>query len=131
MPIALLLAAALAWWLHRRGELVPNLVRLGGTGVAVLVAVRLLQSGKPLLALAAGAAAAAWWIVQRPRTAPGRITDEAAARALLGVAPDADAAAIHAAWRDQIARVHPDRGGTAALAVQVTAARDLLLKRRP
>lgn len=128
MGIAILLAAALAWWLHKRGELLPNLLRLAGTGAAALVAMQLLKSGKLLPALVVGAAGAVWWLVQRPK-APV-IADEAAARALLGVAPDADATAINAAWRDQIARVHPDRGGTAALAAQVTAARDLLLARK-
>lgn len=51
----------------------------------------------------------------------------AEARQLLGVAADADAAAIRAAHRRLMARVHPDAGGSAGLANQVNAARDLLL----
>ncbi len=129
MGLALVLAAGLAWWLHSRGELLPNLLRVGGTGVAALMAIRLLETGKPLLALIAGAAGGAWWMMRRPQPRGSGI-DEAAARALLGVAPGADADAINAAWRKQIARVHPDAGGTAALAAQVTAARDLLLARK-
>jgi curved DNA-binding protein CbpA len=50
-----------------------------------------------------------------------------AARTLLGVAPDADGEAIRAAHRRLIARVHPDAGGSLALAAQVNAARDTLL----
>ena len=37
------------------------------------------------------------------------------------------AAAIRAAHRRLIASVHPDKGGTEALAAQINAARDLLL----
>ena len=47
MGLALILAAALAWWLHKRGELLPNLVRLGGSGVALLLALKLLEGGLP------------------------------------------------------------------------------------
>ncbi len=126
MGLALILAAALAWWLHQRGELVPNLVRLGGTGAAALIAIRMLETGRPLLALIIGAAGYFWWKTQRPKVASA---DEAAARALLGVAPGADADAIQAAWRARIAQAHPDAGGSDAAARAVTAARDLLLAR--
>ena len=51
----------------------------------------------------------------------------AEARDLLGLAPDADRAAILAAHRRLIARNHPDSGGTEALAARLNAARDLLL----
>ncbi len=128
MLLALLAAAGLAWWLHQRGELVPNIVRLGGAGALALVAIRLLETGKPVQALLAGGAAAAWWWLRRPKPA-GAVRDEAEARAVLGVPAGADAEAVRAAWRAQIGRVHPDHGGTAALAAKVTAARDLLLKR--
>ena len=126
MGIALLLAAALAWWLHKRGELVPNLLRLGGSAAAALLAIRMIESGRPLVALALAAAGAWWWVARRPVAVS--IVDVAEARAVLGLSAGADAAAIRAAWRDQIARVHPDKGGTAALAAQVTAARDVLLR---
>ena len=70
----------------------------------------------------------------RPRATPAppqhRIDDLAQARALLGVASDADPAAIRAAHRRLIASVHPDKGGTEALAAQINAARDLLLADR-
>ncbi len=127
MLLALVLAAGLAWWLHKRGELVPNIVRLGGSGAAALIAIRLLETGRIIPAILAGAAGAAWWVLRRPK--PAELAAETEARALLGVAAGADASAIQAAWRAQIARVHPDAGGTAALASRVTAARDLLLAR--
>lgn len=50
------------------------------------------------------------------------------ARDILGVAPDADAAAVNAAWRRLMARAHPDQGGTEGLAARLNAARDRLLK---
>jgi len=50
------------------------------------------------------------------------------ARSLLDVPSDADAEQIRAAHRRLIARVHPDRGGSAELTRRVNAARDLLLQ---
>lgn len=123
MAFALILAAALAWWLHQRGELVPNLVRLGGTGAAALIAIRMLETGKPLVALAVAGAGYFWWRTQAPKTT----NEEAAALALLGLAPGARAEAIQAAWRSRIAEAHPDAGGSDEAARAVTAARDLLL----
>ncbi len=59
-----------------------------------------------------------------------RLDDSAAAaRAVLGVGPDADADAIRAAHRRLIAAVHPDRGGSTELTRQINAARDTLLAR--
>ncbi|WP_372502017.1 hypothetical protein P7L66_08965 [Tistrella mobilis] len=55
---------------------------------------------------------------------------EAEARAILGVEAGAGAAEITAAWRRMMARVHPDHGGSAALAARVNAARDRLLGTR-
>ena len=50
------------------------------------------------------------------------------ARDILGVGPDADPAAVNAAWRRLMARAHPDQGGTEGLAARLNAARDRLLK---
>jgi len=65
------------------------------------------------------------------RSGPG--IDPAAvgeARALLGVAEDADETAIRAAHRRLIAKNHPDAGGTQALAEKINEARTLLLRHR-
>ena len=144
MLIALLLALGLAWWMHQRGELLPNLQRvLIGGGLALLakfigksahetlLALRMLETGRIGFAVLAGAAAAGWWVMH-PKVAgkigtSRRAADLAAARALLGVGPDANAATIRTAWRLQIASAHPDAGGDAELATKLTAARDLLL----
>lgn len=124
MGIALVLAAALAWWLHRRGELVPNLARLLGTGAAALVAIRMLEGGRIVPAIVAGGVACAWWHFNRP-VDPAR-----KARTLLGVAESADAAAIQSAWRTRMASAHPDAGGSDSAAQALTEARDLLLARK-
>jgi hypothetical protein len=124
MTIALLLAATLAWWLHKRGELVPNLARLVGSGAAALIAIRMLEGGRILPAIVAGGVAYAWWRFNRP-------TDPAMrARRLLGVDADADAAAIQAAWRARMAKAHPDAGGSDSAARALTEARDMLLARQ-
>lgn len=52
----------------------------------------------------------------------------AEARALLGVAADADKAAIISAHRRLIQKFHPDRGGNDYLAARLNLAKDLLLK---
>jgi len=130
MGLALTLAAALAWWLHKRGELLPNLVRLGGTGAALLLALKLLEGEHLLGAGVAGLAGAWWWQSRRPRL--NMIgADEARALATLGLPPGANADAVQAAWRRAIKTAHPDAGGSAAAASAITAARDLLLARQP
>lgn len=81
------------------------------------------------LIIAALLAWAVWRFLIRPKRTPLLVRDEAEARAVLGVAPDADADAIRAAHRRLVATVHPDVGGSAELARRVNAARDLLLGR--
>lgn len=124
MLIALLLAAALAWWLHSRGELLPNLVRFGGTAIAGVIAVRLLTSGKPLMGIVAGVVGYGWWLVQARKGQPDA---ETAALMVLGLEPGAGIGDIQAAWRARMAQAHPDAGGSDDAARGVTAARDLLL----
>ena len=116
-----MLAAALAWWLHKKGELVPNLLRLGGTGAAALVAIRMIEGGRIVPALVAAGVAWGWWTFARPADPLVQ------ARKMLGVGDDADAAVIQAAWRARIAAAHPDAGGSDAAARAVTEARDALL----
>lgn len=123
MLIALLLVAGLAWWLHREGLLIPNLTRLAVAAGGLFIGARLLSTGKPLAGLIVLGAAWAWWQVQRPR----RGDPLADARALLGVAADADADAINAAWRTAMARAHPDAGGNAEATRALLDARDALL----
>jgi curved DNA-binding protein CbpA len=67
-----------------------------------------------------------YWSWGGSKKAPPSMTRDEAAR-LLGVAPDADAAAIGDAHKRLIARVHPDAGGSAELAARVNQARDVLL----
>lgn len=81
-----------------------------------------------LLALAAGAWL--WWrrTFGRPATMPS-----SEARALLGLSESATSSDIREAHRRLIAKVHPDAGGSAELAMRVNLARDALmadLKRR-
>lgn len=68
------------------------------------------------------------WLLLRPKRRLVPDGELAAARAVLGVGRDADTDAIRAAHRRLAASVHPDRGGSAELARQVNAARDLLLR---
>lgn len=51
------------------------------------------------------------------------------ARDILGVDAGADRAAIEAAYRRLIRRIHPDHGGTAGLAARLNAARDRLQRK--
>lgn len=124
MTIALLLAAAVAWWLRKRGELVPNLARLVGTGAAVLIAIRMLEGGRILPAIVAGGVGWAWWRFNRP------VDPALRARRLLGIDETADATAIQTAWRVQMTVAHPDAGGSDSAARALTEARDLLLARK-
>jgi len=67
-----------------------------------------------------------WWLGRRTRPSAG--LSPAEARDLLGVSSRADEAEIRAAHRRLIGRVHPDAGGSAALAMRVNAARDMLVE---
>jgi hypothetical protein len=58
-------------------------------------------------------------------------SDEAQARAVLGVSREASAEDILEAHRRLIGRVHPDRGGSVEQVHEANAAKDLLLGRLP
>jgi hypothetical protein len=65
-----------------------------------------------------------------PSPGGGPMTRDDALR-ILGLEPGADAEAVRAAHRRLVKRVHPDLGGSAALAAQINAAKDLLVGRPP
>lgn len=91
-----------------------------------------LSRGRVWLGLILALAAAVIWWLRRPRPRPvaaPQSPEDAAARALLGVGPNASEREIRAAYRAKMARAHPDRGGDAAQAARLTAARDRLLRR--
>lgn len=122
--LLLAVAALIAWEWHKgrlrrptRPEMLAALLAIAGVAVAA--------KGKPLFSLPLLAGAA--FVLNRGRkpAAPAMPVDEA--RLLLDLPADADAAAIRAAHRRLIARVHPDAGGSADLARRVNAARDTLL----
>jgi hypothetical protein len=69
-----------------------------------------------------------WDAEAPPPPAGGPMTRDEAYR-ILGLEPGADAEAVRAAHRRLVKRVHPDLGGSAALAAQINAAKDLLLGR--
>lgn len=132
-----LLLLGLAGWLIWTGRLQRMSAKDGmALGVALVGAV-VAAKGKPLLGAPLLLGATLFFFAQGQKAKPGKPArpsspgDEIAkARALLGVAANADAAEIRAAHRRLIASVHPDRGGTEALAAQINAARDLLLADR-
>ncbi|HUD90144.1 J domain-containing protein [Sphingobium sp.] len=133
-----LLLAGLAIWLIWTGRLQRMTAKDGMILGAALVGAVLAAKGKPAVGAPLLIGAALFFARQgnarsRPRkraatppTSPNA-AEVSKARALLGVAPDSDAKAIRAAHRRLIASVHPDKGGTEALAAEINAARDLLL----
>lgn len=77
------------------------------------------------------------WLASTVRVQPGLapVQLEAAmsrdeARAILGVSDNANAKDIRSAHSRLMLRAHPDLGGTHGLAIQLNAARDVLLGRR-
>ncbi|ETI63386.1 molecular chaperone DnaJ [Sphingobium sp. C100] len=140
MGVLALLLAGLAIWLIWSGRLQRMTAKDGMALGAALVGAVLAAKGKPVIGAPLLISAALFFAQQgkirirrRKRAippAPAPRGDElASARALLGVGPEADAATIRAAHRRLIASVHPDKGGTEALAAQINTARDLLLSR--
>jgi len=137
MGLFAFLLLGLAAWLIWTGRLQRMSVKDGMALGAALVGAVMVAKGKPLAGAPLLFGATLFFFAQGQKKAkadapakqrpPRESNDVAQARALLGVAPGADASTIRAAHRRLIASVHPDRGGTEALAAQINAARDLLL----
>jgi hypothetical protein len=97
--------------------------------VCLVAAVAAAARGAWPIGLVLGAASV-WLTLSARRPAPtgqGTVSDDAGARAILGVGPSASAEEIQAAYLRLMRSVHPDRGGTTGLAAQLNAARDRLL----
>ena len=125
MGLALIVVLGLAWWLHQKGRLLPNLMLYVGLGVAGLLGVRFVSSVLFVPGAVVAAGGWAWWMWnQQGGQANGEL---AQAARLLGVAADAPSETIWQAWRQAMTSAHPDAGGTAEAAQALTAARDLLI----
>ena len=135
MGLFAFLLLGLAAWLIWTGRLQRMSVKDGMVLGGALVGAVMAAKGKPLAGAPLLLGAALFFLNQskqnkRRSASPKAATEPASivrARALLGVMEDADETTIRAAHRRLIASVHPDRGGTEALAAEINAARDLLL----
>jgi len=134
MTLLALLAAALLWYQFGRKAVRDK--QLWPALAMAVIGLVLLAKGMPVvgIALVGGAIALFKWPKRRraratiaPQAFETRMA-QAEARQLLGVPPHADRSAIIAAHRKLIARNHPDSGGSAGLAAQLNAARDMLLR---
>ncbi len=129
---------ALAGWLIWTGRLQRMTAKDGMALGAALVGAIVAAKGKPVLGLPLLMGTALFFLTRSGKAkarrkaeappVPATAGQLARARALLGLPPDADAGAVKAAHRRLIASVHPDRGGTEALAAEINAARELLLR---
>ncbi|GLV28949.1 hypothetical protein TomTYG75_14700 [Sphingobium sp. TomTYG75] len=136
MGLFAFLLLGLAAWLIWTGRLQRMSMKDGMVLGGALVGAVMAAKGKPLAGAPLLLGAALFFLSQSqqkkrrsatPPKAPPEAPSIARARALLGVPEDADETMIRSAHRRLIASVHPDRGGTEALAAEINAARDLLL----
>ena len=118
-------ATLLRWILGIGGLLLGGLLTIRGLAVA----------GIPMIGAALGFLGVAMGRKPTQSSGAGASTppastgmSEAEARAILGVEPDADEETIRKAHRAMMKKVHPDQGGSDALAAKVQEARDVLLK---
>jgi DnaJ domain len=126
------LLMAIAAWLIWTGRL-RRMTGMDGAmlGVAIVSAImaakgRIWLGGGGLLV--AGIYAARAMRKASPKRARPEPPAVAEARALLGVSADSNETAIREAHRRLIAKVHPDAGGTSALAEKINEARNILLR---
>jgi DnaJ family protein C protein 19 len=133
MILALLAALGVGWWMWRRGELrrfdPTNLFIVGFALAGVVLIARGNEMSGPACLIIAGIRFAMAYAPGGSRRAPSM--DRGEALRILELEAGADARAIRDAHRRLVARVHPDRGGSAELAAQVNRARDILLAERP
>ena len=124
--------------LRAAGRIVGRGWRLGaGMGALALFVAAAILVVREAFAPAVGLALLGVWLslsVRRTRSPrhsgpPGERMEVAKAAAILGVAPDASADAVQAAYRRLIVRTHPDQGGTEGLAAELNAARETMLRR--
>jgi type VI protein secretion system component VasK len=136
MPFLALLLVLFAAWLIFTGRLQRMTAKDGMMlGLAIVGAI-LAARGKlwgviPLgLAAAYGFGRSKWRIAQAGAESAYRADPAAVreARALLGLDESADEEAIREAHRRLIVKIHPDAGGTQALAEKINEARALLLR---
>ncbi len=127
MPGFLFLAAIAglgwAWW---TGRLKGLTYEDGIAAATFLLGLRLLTTGK-LLSGSVLMAGAMLWAAWRRAGHRSRNMSAADARRLLGLSENATLTDIRDAHRRLIARVHPDKGGSAELANRVNVARDTLV----
>lgn len=120
----IVVAAILLLWRNER-------LRRADTGdlaaiAAVVLGMVWIARGHGYFAIAAFAGVAVWAAFRSQQFRRARMP-VAEARSLLGVSDDAGKEQICEAHRRLIARVHPDKGGSAELARRVNAAREILL----
>jgi hypothetical protein len=132
MILLLLAVLGVGWWMWKKGEL--KRFDANDILIAILAFAGLYLtirgnevSGPAMLIVAA--------LVFARSYAPGgsrrkQAMDRTEALRILELDSGADASAIRDAHRRLVARVHPDRGGSADLAARVNRARDVLLAER-
>ncbi|MES1985524.1 MAG: J domain-containing protein [Pseudomonadota bacterium] len=133
MGLLAILLIGVAGWLIWTGRLQRITAKDGlMLGIAIVGAV-MAAKGKPLIGVLPVIVSVIYAAmrVRKPAKAVRAAPDEsrvADARELLGLSANADAEDIRAAHRRLIATVHPDKGGTQALAAKINEARDVLLQ---
>jgi len=125
MMLVLLAAGLVAWWGWRSGYSRARLVATCSAAAGIFLALR----GSWQIGLAM-ILPLVWLFVREAPPPRGRVGSAMAAdeaRRVLDVPPGADEQRIREAHRRLVAKVHPDQGGTAELAMRVNMARDVLL----
>ncbi|MDQ3139802.1 MAG: J domain-containing protein [Pseudomonadota bacterium] len=125
-PVLILLIVGIAGWAWWSGRLKGVTYDDAIAATLFLLGARLLTTGRLIPGAALMSGGLLWAAYRRRRASRMSMTPETA-RALLGVAEDASLADIRDAHRRLIAKVHPDKGGSAELANRVNVARDTLV----